>query len=611
MPLIDELKRRNVFKVGVAYVVTAWLLLQLTEVLVGLLGLPENAGKYVILLLVIGFPVALFFAWAFELTPEGIKKEKDVDRSQSITRQTARTLDRTIIYALVLALAWFSWDKFIADPQRDQADLESVLRETTRDQVDEDATEAPATERSIAVLPFVNISEEAGNEYFADGLSEELLNTLVKIPDLRVAARTSSFSFKGKDIQISDIAQQLNVSHILEGSVRKSGDRVRITAQLIKAGDGFHLWSETFDRTLDDIFAVQDEIASRVVSALQITLLDQPARTRKVNPDAYAMLLKGLYFLQQREREGLEKSARILLQAIELEPDYADAWQLLAMVYYSQISRGFKTRGEGYALAMDASERAISLDPELGVAWAGYSHLKKNLDWDWDAAQTALSKALQLDPKMNIIQNWNASLAQTLGRLDESINIYQQAQVVDPINMSTYSSLGILYRKTRRLDDAIEMFSKQIELRPQYHWAHLNLGKVYLFKGDATQALREIEKNPPNIYRELGLVMAYSTLGREAEAQVILQKMVMERGEQNPAWIAEAFAWRGENDLAFEWLEKAYVQKDIGLAYILNSRVLEALSDDPRWVELLRKLDLLGYWQAMPAAYGGPAKPVG
>ena len=611
MPLIDELKRRNVFKVGVAYVVTAWLLLQLTEVLVGLLGLSEKAGKYVILLLVIGFPVALFFAWAFELTPEGIKKEKDVDRSQSITRQTARTLDRTIIYALVLALAWFSWDKFIADPQRDQADLESVLRETTQDQVDEDATEAPATERSIAVLPFVNMSEEAGNEYFADGLSEELLNTLVKIPDLRVAARTSSFSFKGKDIQISDIAQQLNVSHILEGSVRKSGDRVRITAQLIKAGDGFHLWSETFDRTLDDIFAVQDEIASRVVSALQITLLDQPARTRKVNPDAYAMLLKGLYFLQQRDREGLEKSARILLQAIELEPDYAGAWQMLAMVYYSQISRGFKTREEGYALATDASERAISLDPDLGVAWAGYGHLKKNLDWDWDAAQTALTKALQLDPNMNIIQNWNASLAQTLGRLDESIKIYQQAQVVDPINLSTYSSLGILYRKTRRLDDAIEMFSKQIELRPQYHWAHLNLGKVYLFKGDATQALREIEKNPPNIYRELGLVMAYSTLGREAEAQVILQKMVMERGEQNPAWIAEAFAWRGENDLAFEWLEKAYVQKDIGLAYILNSRVLEALSDDPRWVELLRKLDLLGYWQAMPVAYGGPAKPAG
>ena len=611
MPLIDELKRRNVFKVGVAYVVTAWLLLQLTEVLVGLLGLSEKAGKYVILLLVIGFPVALFFAWAFELTPEGIKKEKDVDRSQSNTRQTARTLDRTIIYALVLALAWFSWDKFIADPQRDQADLESVLRETTQDQVDEDATEAPATERSIAVLPFVNMSEEAGNEYFADGLSEELLNTLVKIPDLRVAARTSSFSFKGKDIQISDIAQQLNVSHILEGSVRKSGDRVRITAQLIKAGDGFHLWSETFDRTLDDIFAVQDEIASRVVSALQITLLDQPARTRKVNPDAYAMLLKGLYFLQQRDREGLEKSARILLQAIELEPGYADAWQLLAIVYYSQISRGFKTREEGYALATDASERAISLDPDLGVAWAGYGHLKKNLDWDWDAAQTALTKALQLDPNMNIIQNWNASLAQTLGRLDESIKIYQQAQVVDPINLSTYSSLGILYRKTRRLDDAIEMFSKQIELRPQYHWAHLNLGKVYLFKGDATQALREIEKNPPNIYRELGLVMAYSTLGREAEAQVILQKMVMERGEQNPAWIAEAFAWRGENDLAFEWLEKAYVQKDIGLAYILNSRVLEALSDDPRWVELLRKLDLLGYWQAMPAAYGGPAKPAG
>ncbi len=487
------------------------------------------------------------------------------------------------------------------------------MRETTREQLDEAANgaAAPEPERSIAVLPFVNMSEEAGNEYFADGLAEELLNMLVKIPELRVAARTSSFSFKGKNLKISEIAQQLNVSHILEGSVRKSGDKVRITAQLIKADDGFQLWSENFDRTLDDIFVVQDEIASRVANALQVTLLGQSRGERQVDPEAYALWLKGLYFLQQRGKENFEKSVQALMQAIELQPDYALAWELLAITYYTQTTQDFRTREEGYTLAMNAIYRAMSLDPDQGTTWGAYGFLKKNLDWDWDTAHSALTKADQLEPNSNVIRVWRGSVAQTLGRLDEAIEIYTRAQAVDPLQMGTYTSLGILFRKVRRLDDAIAMLRRQIELRPNYYWVRFNLSKAYLFSGDAAQALVEIEKNPSNVYREVGLVMVYSTLGRETEAQEVLQRLVAQEGEQNSFWIAETFAWRGEKDQAFEWLEKAYIQKDIELSYLLVNYVFESLQDDPRWVELLDKLNLLEYWRAMPLEYGGPTKSAG
>jgi len=588
-------------------VVVAWLVAQVLQLIFESFGTPDWVMKTVLVLLATGLPFALFFAWAYEMTPGGLKRESEVDRTQSVTPQTGKKLNTVIFAVMGLAIAYFIYDKFVLMAGRDAALIEA----TTQAVSEQAATEEASTEsdKSIAVLPFVNMSDDASNEYFSDGLSEELLNMLVKIPELRVAARTSSFSFKDKDLKISEIAQELNVSHVLEGSVRKSGDNVRITAQLIKTDDGFHLWSETFDRTLDDIFLVQEEIAARVADALRVTLLGHSQNERWVDPQTYALWLKGLYFLNQRGEENYKKSEEVLLQAIELESDYAAAWELLAMVYYSQINQNFRAREEGYALAMDAIERALTLDSDQGVTWGAYGFLKKNLDWDWETAQTALAKADQLDPKSNIIRIWRASLIQTLGHLDEAIELYRLAQVVDPLNMSAYSSLGILYRKVHRYDDAIAIFKKQIDIRPRYHWAYFNLGKSYLFKGEAEQALVEIEKNPSNVYREVGMVLAYSTLGRETEAQAALQRLVAREGGQNPAWIAEAFAWRNEKDQAFAWLEKAYIQKDVGLAYLLGSNVFKNLCS--RWVDLLKKLKLLEQWQAMPPAYGGPKKPTG
>jgi TolB-like protein/Tfp pilus assembly protein PilF len=608
LQIFKELKRRNVFRVAVAYVIVGWLLLQVSDTLVPALHLPQWFQSGVALLLILGLPIALIFAWAFEMTPDGLKREHELDRSQSIAHHTGRKLDFAIFGVLVLALSYFAYDKFVLSAERDAALVEATKQAVT-EQVFAEQKESTESVKSIAVLPFVNMSEDAGNEYFADGLSEELLNMLVKIPELRVAARTSSFSFKGKDLKISEIARELNVSHILEGSVRKSGNKVRITAQLIKADDGFHQWSENFDRTLDDIFVVQDEIASRVANALQVTMLGQSRGKREVDPGVYALWLKGLYFLNQSGKEDYKKSEEVLLQAIELEPSYANAWELLAFIYYEQGRKNYRAREEGYALAMSAIDRAMSLDPDQGEIQGAYGFMKKEIEWDWVTAQSAIAKAHQLEPNTNVIRIWRASMANTIGKLDDAVALYEQAILNDPLNLPVHSALGITYREVHRYDESIEIFEKQVELKPDYYWVYFNLGKSYLFNGDAEQAVVEIKKNPDNVFRSLGLVMAYSKLGRKAEAEDALRRLVDEFGAQNPVWIAEAYSWRGQKDEAFEWLEKGFMQRSSGLAHLLGNNVFYSLTDDPRWAELLKKIDLFEYWQAMPPEYGGPTIP--
>jgi TolB-like protein len=281
--LFRELKRRNIFKVAAAYIIVGWLLLQVSDVLVPALYLPDWFHSGIAFLLILGFPVAMIFAWAFELTPEGLKRDHEVDRSQSITQQTSRKLDFIIIGLLIAALGYFAWDKFVLAPER-----KTELVEATTAVVEQTAE----IDKSIAVLPFVNMSSDTEQEYFSDGLTEEVLNLLAKIPNLRVIARTSSFAYKGKDVKIAEVANELHVGHVLEGSVRKAGNQLRITAQLIRASDSSHLWSETYDRTLENIFAIQDEIAAAVVSQLKLELLGETLGSKQVDPAAYALFLQ-------------------------------------------------------------------------------------------------------------------------------------------------------------------------------------------------------------------------------------------------------------------------------------------------------------------------------
>ena len=365
--LIQELKRRNVIRVAIAYAVSAWLLIQVADALFPMLRLPEWAATFVAVLLLIGFPIALIFAWAFELTPEGIKLEKHVVRDDSVTHVTGRKLDFVIIAMLAVALGYFGYDKFILNPDRNAAEIEAAVQ-NARDET-ASAVEPHDSAKTIAVLPFVNMSDDPGNEYFSDGISEEILNLLTKVPELRVTSRSSAFSFKGQNLDVPTMAAKSNVAHVLEGSVRKSGKQLRITAQLIEVVTDTQLWSESYDRELEDIFAIQDEIANRVVSELKLTLLaKRESSTHVTSPEAYALFLQGKYLLNHvGSAEDFKKSDSYLRESLVLDPGYAPAWERLAYAQITQVTVGYLEFGAGYQLAKEFTNKALELDP--GARW--------------------------------------------------------------------------------------------------------------------------------------------------------------------------------------------------------------------------------------------------
>jgi len=601
MSLFTELKRRNVFRVGTAYIVVAWLVIQVVETIFPAFGFGDSAVRVVAILFAIGLVPAFVLSWIFEFTPEGLKREDEVDRSQAISSYASKKLDRAIIVILTLAVGYFAVDKFVLDPARD-TEIEKRAAQRGRSET----LTSSFGQNSIAVLPFVNMSDDASNEYFADGLSEELINLLVKLPTLKVAARTSSFSYKGKDTKIAQIGEELNVAHVLEGSVRKAGSRVRITAQLIKADDGFRLWSATYDRTLDDIFVIQDEIASTVSRELKLTLLGAPPASRPTDPEVYELYLQGKYFLNLKTKQHRKKAVSAFQQVLDHDPEYAPAWSDLAFAYHYQTTTGVRPREEGVSLAMEAIDQALAHDPELGHAWSVYAFLKKYWEWDWETAEAATRKALQLDPYDAEVVIGAASMATTLGQLDAAIGLYEQAYSVDPLNLGGLSALGQAYMRARRFDDAISTFGKLVALAPDYFWGYSNLGKAYLLRGDAERALIEIANNPEGAFQDLETIMAFSTLGREEEAQEMIAQWKAKYGDAAPTRVAEIYGWRGENDLAFEWLEKALTARDGGLSYTLGNVAFANLVGDPRWPVFLQKLDLLEAWKAMPPELGGP-----
>ena len=431
MSFFNELKRRNVFRVGIAYAVASWLLLQLSDILVPLLNLPESAQRFVLLLLIIGFIPALIFAWAFEMTPDGIKKEKSVDRSQSITNHTAQKLDRTIIAVLVVALAYFAYDKFLAAPE-----ISAQPELATTEVVDEQVSVPVINEKSIAVLPFVNMSSDPEQEYFSDGISEEILNALAKVHELKVAGRTSSFAFKGKNQDLRLIGETLGVSHILEGSVRKAGDRVRITAQLIKVDDGFHLWSETYDRELTDIFAIQDEIASAILTQTKIQLLDATSITStRVNTLAYDLYLLAKQKMRERIKEPLEAAATLLDQAIEADPTFAPAYAQrgITQLLLSDDQYGLIPETEALESAKVWFDQAMVLDPDNAEVLAGQGLYWRSTRLDREKAIAPLQRALEINPNLINASNWLAISLELQGRLREAGELRAKMVETDPL----------------------------------------------------------------------------------------------------------------------------------------------------------------------------------
>ena len=588
MTLFAELKRRNVFRVGFAYVVVSWLALQVCDVVLNNIEAPDWVFQVIMLLLAVGFPMALVFAWAFEMTPEGLKREHEVDRSQTITHETGQKLNRVTIAVLIIAVGYFSVDKFILSADRESAAIESAVEEAASSALDERlAKQATAAELqpSIAVLPFVDMSPDKDQDYFADGLSEELLNLLAKIPNLQVAARTSSFSFKGENLEITEIAKRLKVAHVLEGSVRTSGRRVRVTAQLIHAEDGFHLWSETYDRTLDDIFAIQDEIASEVVTQLKLALLGAAPKVKETNPLAYSLYLQGHHLTLQESAEGFQRAAELLQQAVSIDPGYVAAWAELSAVYSGQASAGLVPIDQGYAMARQAANKALAIDPAYVRAYSLLARISLGYDNDLAAAARYLEQGFELEPTNHSIITQAARVAQALGKIDTAIEMGKFLVARDPVGSRGLNVLGISYMYSGQWDNAISAFRNVLTLSPTYFGAHYRIGTALLAKGEPAAALIEMQQEPDEEYRVKGTAVAMHDLGRQEEFEKLFAELRDRWGEQWPSEVAHVYAWIGEADAAFEWLDKAVEQNEDGLSEQFDNEYFISLHDDPRWAD--------------------------
>jgi len=585
--LFSELKRRNVFRVAVAYLAAAWLLTEVAGTLFPAFGIPDWGVRFVVAVLALGFLPTLVFSWVYELTPDGLKLEKEVVRETSFSRQAARRLDGITIGLVVLALAFITVDRLWLSSNL--AGPDAALKETVAQpaEVDDDLRNESAP--SIAVLPFVNMSSELEQEYFSDGISEELLNLLSNIPGLRVAARTSSFSFKGKDVEIPEIARRLRVTHVLEGSVRKADSQVRITAQLIKADDGYHLWSESFDRQLDDIFAIQDEIARAVVDALKLTLLGDAPRADAIDPEAYVLYLQAENVGNHLTEEALEQSNAMLERVLAIAPDYARAWRLLARNYAVQAQKGTLPREEGFALAREAIDRALATDPELAEAHSWLGAFEASTGGDLELAAKGLRHALRLKPRDITVISHAATFLSMLDRDDEAIAVQEYLLTRDPLNPALHSNLAWNYLAVGRLDDARAALRTLLILSPDFEGIHSALCWTFLLKGDYDAALKAIHEETNEAARLYGLVTVYHTTGRTVEADLAVNELIDKYGQDLPYWVASLLAYRGEIDRSFEWLEKAVVFKSPP-DWIATRMWFANLYDDPRWLPFLERI---------------------
>jgi TolB-like protein/Tfp pilus assembly protein PilF len=584
--LFEELKRRNVLRVAIAYLAVSWLLIQIVETLFPIFGRSEALVRLVVILLIIGFPLILIFSWLYELTPDGLKLERDVDRSRSVVHHTGKKLDRAIIVVLTLSLGYFAFDKFVLDPARDAEREETVAK-----QARSDALVESYGDKSIAVLPFVNMSDDADNEYFSDGISEELLNLLSKISQLRVISRSSAFSFKGKGIAIPALAEQLNVAHVLEGSVRKVGNRVRITAQLIDARSDTHLWSETYDRTLDDIFATQDEIAARVVAQLKLTLLgNETLSVRKTDPEAYALFLQARYLRLQDNPEAYVKALHLYQESLAIDPDYPPALEGLAEMYVYHGLFGLLPVGEASRLARQTIDRAIAIDPDFAVGVAGLGWIAILYDHDMATAARHFERALMLDPTDLDIIDGVAYVAEAIGRLDTALAFREYAVARDPAGPVGHFDLGLIYLKLGRPDDAATNVRTALALHPEHFGAWAVLGLALLANGETQAAVEAIEQETIEMYRLSGLAFAHYELGQQDESDKFLAELIEKHAKKASTEVASVFAWRGDNDNAFKWLEKALENDETALSNVASHYTFRNLHDDPRWQPFLAKL---------------------
>lgn len=593
--LLAELQRRNVFRAGLLYIGVIWALSQGLAQVLPVFDVPNQVVRWLIVAGIVGFPFWLAFAWFFELTPEGLKLESKVAADASITPRTGRKLDFLIIGVLAVAVVLLLTDRFVHHGGGTQAGAAAV------------------SDKSIAVLPFVDMSQSKDQEYFSDGIAEDLLNLLVRVQTLQVAARTSSFSFKNKNVPIPEIASALHVANVLEGSVRRSGNQVRISTQLVRAADGYEIWSQTWDRKLDDVFAIQDEIAAAVVEQLRIKLLGAAPTARPVDPQAYPLILQGNALIDQGTAASDTQAIAVFQQALAIAPDEPRAWGGLGRVYLNQAIFGERPAAEGARLAKAALHKALALDPTDARAAASLGRTLSDFDNDPAEAARYHQKALELAPSDLYVINGTAAFLLALGRLDEAAALMEYRAARDPANPIAHGNLGVMYYDMHRWDRAIAAARRALVLSPGYAQAHFYIGtSLLLGKNDAAAALQELQAEPDELTRMQGLPLALQALNRKADADAALAALISRHGQDAAFYVATVYVWRGDADRAFEWLDKAVANQDPSLPSLPFEPLLDKLHTDPRWLPLLHKLGKapeqlakIEFKVSLPAA-GGP-----
>jgi TolB-like protein/cytochrome c-type biogenesis protein CcmH/NrfG len=567
----DRLRRRKVVQWGLAYAAGAWALLQVIGFAADAFHWPDLIKQFSMLALAIGLPVALTLAWY-----HGDRGE------QRVTGAELAVL--TLLLFLGGGVLWFYGNRTVPAPE--------AAKVVPAASVQTPPVAVSDPRPSIAVLPFVNMSPEKDQEYFSDGLSEQMLDLLAKVPQLRVIARTSSFSFKGKEVDAATIARTLGVSHLLEGSVRKSGDRLRISAKLVRGTDSSQIWSGTYDRNLEDIFKVQDEIAGAVVAQLRVAMLGTSMpESQATNPAALADYMRARQLYRSSTRDSLEQATVLLERVVATDDKYSPAWRLLAQTYRARAWFGFLPLHEGFAKARAAIQRAIDIDPSDAAAIAGLANLTRSYDMNLPETARLLKHALALSANDETVLSAAASLTMVSGDGLRTIAILEELARRDPVNGDAWSSLGFAYIVSGRYADAIAAYRKALELEPDAVFIHENLGEALMLSGDLGGALAEMQREPHDTMRRLGLSFVHAAMGRRDEAQRLLEEV----GREHPDFaspVAAGYARLGMADEAFEWLNRALKERDGGVLELRAGPLFQPLRQDSRYIPLLRRIGL-------------------
>ncbi len=575
MSFLDELKRRNVIRVAIGYLAGAWLLIQILETLFPIFGIPETSVRIVVVIAAIGFVPVLVASWYFELTPEGLKRDGEARQLQQ-EAPSHGAVDRLIAIVLTLAVVYFAVDKFVLDPARDAAE-----REAARQEGRADALVESFGDRSIVVLPFVNLSADPEQEYLGDGLAEELLNLLARVEGLRVISRTSAFSFKGAEITSAEIARLLNVSYVLEGSVRKSGDRLRITAQLIDGRADAHVWSETYDHDLADIFDIQDSVAGEVVGQLKMELALEPPKAKRHQPIAYTYYLQARQLFATTDRQH-EKGIELLNRALELDPGYLDAKVMLAW-YFQDLDDDIRAE----ELVREVEGR--NPDNVAAIVYRIWGNSR-----DVRSAAPLLERAIELEPTNIDALNTAIMHLDRLWRADEAVPIGEYAIERDPLNAFVSFNLARAYLNCGAYDLAEQTYRAHIAI-VRNERASWGIGLTLLLQDKASEALQHFDDNVENIALRLhGKTLALHDLGRTEDAQFMLTELLeIDAEEWRKNWlIGTAYAWIGATDEALEFFAKQREQ-DSGIFRRWAASPLYAnLEDDPRWRPFLASVEL-------------------